>query len=291
MLERLLTKLRAHPFDIILTTAAYFGVVFSLMSGTPTDPPTSDFAYYMDMANGLYVPDPFGKRILMPFIVGLLGANIYVFHYINLILVTFSAVLLYMSNGKNKQSFISALLYLGCTRAITMYAGEPSPDGMTYFLIASTIFLVGKNYDWLNIVVFVLAAANHPISFVIVVAVFVISNYESPIKLLYLIPGAIVFLFLLPSSYGYIYFPDLPRLLNVVKSVNVLWLGILTIRKDKESFLLLSIILSCLGFSLVASNIDRILSPLGLFLAPRFVSLLYPPEQDQTIDSENPNNG
>jgi len=284
MIESLLTRIRTHPYNLILIAATYFGVTFSLTSGTPTIPPISDFAYYADMANGLPAPDPFSTRILMPFIVSLLGGSPLVFHYINLVLVTLCATGLYITKY-NKQSFLSGLLFLGCTRAITIYSGEPSPDGMTYFLIIAALLIVEYEYDWLNVIVLTLAAANHPISFVIVGAIIVINNYKKPMKLLYIIPGVIVFIFLIPQSYGVIFYPDLPRLLNVVKSVNILWLGLLTLRKDRESVLLVSIILSTLGFSFIASNIDRVLSPLGILLAPRFVSILYP-ENESLVDEE-----
>jgi hypothetical protein len=285
MFESQIARIRKHPFNLLLILATYFGVTFSLTSGTPTIPPVSDFAYYIDMANGLPAPDPFGKRILMPFIVGLLGGSPYVFHYINLALITLSATLLYMTKY-NKQSFLSGLLFLACTRAITIYSGEPSPDAMTYFLIGSALFLVNYEYDWLNVVVLTLAAANHPISFVIVGAIIVINNFDKPMKWLYLVPGIVVFIFLIPQSYGLIYYPDIPRLLNVVKSVNILWLGVFTIRKDRDSVLLISIILATLGFSFIASNIDRVLSPLGILLAPRFVSILYP--EKEVEESRNP---
>jgi hypothetical protein len=288
LLDSLFDRIRVYPYNLILVIATYFGVTFSLTSGTPTIPPISDFAYYVDMANGLFAPDPFGKRILMPFIVGLLGGSPYTFHYLNLALITMCTTLLYLSYGRNQQSFISGLLFLACTRAITLYAGEPSPDGMTYFLIASAIFLVNTKYHWLNLITITLAAANHPISLVIVGVIIVIYNYDKPERLLTLIPGAIVFLLLMPTSYGTIFIPDIPRLLNMVKSVNVLWLGVFAIRRDKESVLLILIILCTFGFSLIASNIDRILSPLGMFLAPMFLSLLYPKKDDESDTIDNP---
>ncbi len=282
MIQSLLSRLRQYPYNLILVAITYSGVTFSLTSGTPTIPPVSDFAHYVDMANGLPAPDPFGKRILMPFIIGLLGGGTpHAFHYVNLVLITLSAIILYMDKY-NTQSFLSGLLFLGCTRAITIYAGEPSPDAMTYFLIASALYLANNEYDWLNVILLTLAAANHPISFLIVGAIIVIMNYDKPLKFLYTIPGIIVFILLFPESYGTIFYPDIPRLLNIAKSVTILWLGVLTVRKDRESVLLISVIVGAIGFTFIASNIDRILSSIGLLLAPRFVSLLNPEKEEES---------
>ena len=114
----------------------------------------------------------------------------------------------------------------------------------------------------------------------------VTAKYDTPVKMLYLIPGFVVFLLLLPQSYGAIFVPNIPRILNMVKSVTVLWIGLLTLRKDRESFLLLSVLAVCIGFSLIASNIDRVLSPLGIFLAPRLLSIINPLPNTDTLASE-----
>ncbi len=275
LLNSLLSRIRSLPSNALFVFVTYLGVVFSLTSRTPTEPPVSDFAYYVDMANGLPAPDPFGKRILVPFIASLFGGSPLAFHYMNIIFVALASLLLYLSNKGGDRGFIVGILFLTGTRAITIYAGEPSPDGMIYLLIALTIYLVEIQKDWLFVIVAPLAAATHPIAFVITTIVWSMQNYKEYRKFLLLVPGVLVFLWLLPQSYGTLYLPDLSRILWMARSITVLWLGLLALRKNKESLLVLFVIIACFGFSLLATNVDRVFAPIGLFLAPMFVRVVF----------------
>lgn len=58
--EQVLKHLHSFPHNVVLVSVIFLGVAFTLTSRTPTKPPISDFAYYVDMANGLPAPDPFG---------------------------------------------------------------------------------------------------------------------------------------------------------------------------------------------------------------------------------------
>jgi len=280
--EQILKQLRSFPNNVLLVSIVFLGVAFTLTSRTPTEPPISDFAYYVDMANGLSAPDPFGKRILVPFLAGLLGGSPLAFHYMNIILVAGAAVLLYLKSDSREQGLVSSLLFLGCTRAITIYAGEPSPDGMTYFLIALTLYLLNTDKDWCIIIVACFAAATHPIAIIMVGLIWFANNTSKPVQLLYLVPGVLVFICLFPQSYGMLFIPDIPRALAMVKSVNVLWIGILSVRKDSKGLTLIGAICVCTGFSLVASNVDRVFSSLGLLLAPMLGKLVLPKKSEPT---------
>lgn len=280
ILQKLAKGIGELPHNIVFVTIAILGVTFSLTSGTPTEPPISDFAFYVDMANGLSAPDPFARRILVPFLAGLLGGSPMVFHYMNIILVAGAAVLLYLRSDSDAQGLVASLLFLGCTRAITIYAGEPSPDGMTYFLIALTMFLLNTDKEWGVAIAACLAATTHPIAIIMIGLIWVINKTGEPIRLLYLVPGILIFIYLFPQSYGVLFVPDIPRILAMVKSINVLWIGLLSIKKDSKGLMIVGAICACAGFSLVASNVDRVFSSLGLFLAPMLAGLVFPRQEE-----------
>ncbi|MHA1928258.1 MAG: hypothetical protein ACTSV2_06735 [Candidatus Thorarchaeota archaeon] len=281
-IDSLFDRIRSFPNNILFVLITFSGVVFSITTGTPTTPPISDFEHYVDMANGLEAPDPFGKRILVPFLIGLMGGDPFVFHYVNLVLLVFAAAILYLYMDGDVRGLLTGLLFLGCTRAISMYAGEPSPDAMTYLLIALTLYLTKKDIDWSILVIAPLAAATHPICCVFVSIIWLVQVFPDIKKSLYLIPGIIVFLLLLPESYGTLFLPDLERILWIVKSINILWIGVLALRKNRFSYLVILLILTTAGFSLIATNVDRIFSFLGLAMAPLFIEILYPKEDDET---------
>lgn len=279
IVQKLVEDIGKLPNNIVFVTIAILGVTFSLTSGTPTEPPISDFAFYVDMANGLSAPDPFAGRILVPFLAGLLGGSPIVFHYMNIILVAGAAVLLYLRSDSGEQGLVASLLFLGCTRAITIYAGEPSPDGMTYLLIALTMFLLNTDKEWGIVIIACLAAATHPIAIIMIGLIWVINKTGEPVRLLYLVPGVLIFIYLFPQSYGVLFVPDIPRVLAMAKSINVLWIGFLSIKKDSKGLALIGAICACTGFSLVASNVDRVFSSLGLFLAPMLAKLVLPKQE------------
>jgi hypothetical protein len=79
-----------------------------------------------------------------------------------------------------------------------------------------------------------------------------------------------------------LFIPDIPRVLAMVKSVNVLWIGILSVRKDSKGLALIGAICACAGFSLVASNVDRVFSSLGLLLAPMLGELVLPKKSESS---------
>lgn len=112
----------------------------------------------------------------------------------NIILVAGAAVLLYLRSDSREQGLVSSLLFLGCTRAITIYAGEPSPDGMTYFLIALTLYLLNTDKDWSIVIVACLAAATHPIAIVMVGLIWAANNTGELVRILYLVPGVLIFI-------------------------------------------------------------------------------------------------
>ena len=77
-----------------------------------------------------------------------------------------------------------------------------------------------------------------------------------------------------------LFMPDIPRVLAIVKSVNVLWIGVLSVRKDSNGLTLVGAICACAGFSLIASNVDRVFSSLGLLLAPMLGELVLPKKSE-----------
>ena len=275
MIDRLFMRIRALPENLLFVGVTYFGAVLALTSWTPTVPPVSDYVYYINMANGIPAPDPFGKRILVPFIVGLIGGTPDAFHYFNVVLLTLAVCLLYLGNDGGRRGFIIGLLFLSCTRAIVLTAGEPSPDAMTYLLVAMALYLVKIEHKWGIVFLAPIAAATHPIAFVIVTVIWVVNSLPDIVKLILLVPGIIVFVILLPHTYGTLFIPDFTRILWMVKSLSILWLGILGLRSNREGVQLLLVVGCCFGFSLLATNVDRIFSTLGLFLSPYLVNLIH----------------
>jgi hypothetical protein len=275
MIHRLLTRVRAFPENLLFVAATYFGAILTLTSWTPTIPPVSDFVHYVNMANGIPAPDPFGRRILVPFLASLFGGTPYVFHYMNVVLLTLATCVLYLYNDGGKKGFITGLLFLSCTRAIVLTVGEPVPDAMTYLLLALMLYLTKIEHKWGVILIAPLAAATHPIAFVIVNVIWVVHVFPDIVKILFLMPGVIVFILLLPQSYGTLYIPDIVRILWMAKSLGILWIGFLGIRKNRDGVQLLMVIACCFGFSLLATNVDRIFSFLGLFLSPLLANIIF----------------
>jgi len=236
----------------------------------------SDFVHYVNMANGIPAPDPFGKRILVPFLASLFGGTPDAFHWMNVVLLTFAVCFLYLANDGGRKGFITGLLFLTCTRAIVLTTGEPVPDAMTYLLVAISLYLTKEERLKYGIIVIApLAAATHPIAFAIVTLIWVMYSIPDVVKILFLIPGAIVFILLFPQSYGTLLIPDLVRVLWMAKSLGILWIGVLGIKMNRDGMQLLLVIACCLGFSLLATNVDRVFSVAGLFLSAYLTNMIF----------------
>ncbi|MEM4735837.1 MAG: hypothetical protein QXS20_09005 [Candidatus Thorarchaeota archaeon] len=98
-----------------------------MTSGTPTEPPVSDFAYNVDVANGLAASDPSGKRILVPLVAGLLGGSPLALHSLNVVVVALASLPVYLVNGAGDRRFIVGTMFLTVTRAIVLLCRRTKP--------------------------------------------------------------------------------------------------------------------------------------------------------------------
>lgn len=248
-----------------LLVVVYGITIYILTYGTPTTPAISDFALYVRMAQGdLGVPEPWSLRPFVPAVASLLGGTEVAFHYLNMGLLLMTAMVLAFTH----KNYVIPILFLFGTQAVDKYAGEPGLDAMMYFLIAMSIYLTTVKNKRISTVgmytISAVAAATHPMVFVLTTIVFVFDRRPYVIVL-----GMIVALILMPSAYGALYLLDIARLRGIIFSLSFLWIGVFTFNKDLNSVRDLLILLGCFGFTLLASNVIRMIAPAGLILAPR----------------------
>ena len=253
-----------------LLVGIYGIIIYVLTSGTPTTPVISDFAFYVRMAQGdSSVPEPWSLRPFVPAVANLLGGTEAAFHYLNMLLLLMTSLVLALTY----KNYVIPIFFLFGTHAVDRYAGEPGLDAMMYFLVAMSIYLTTVDNKYLSTAgmctISVAAAATHPMAFILTTIVFIFDKRPEVI-----IVGAIVALILLPCAYGVLYLPDVARLRGIVYSLSFLWIGILTFNRDSDSARDLLILLGCFSFTLLASNVTRMIAPAGLILAPRALEFM-----------------
>jgi len=243
--------------------AAYAVTIYLLTAKTPTVPAVSDYAYYVSMAQGdLGVPVPFNTRILVPFLAGLFGGTEMVFHYMNILLALATCLLM----AYHFRDLIAPLFFLLGTAQLRYSLGEPSIDAMIYLLVMVAIITAEWESPLAIPLVSVLAAMTHPVAFVLTSAIFTV--YRRPH---YTALGIVVFLVLFPAQ-GSLYLPTVSRMLWGLVYMSFLWAGLFTLGHNRESLRDLVVLACCGGFTILASNVARMLAPAGLVLAPRAVS-------------------
>jgi len=255
---------------ILFLVGIYGIIIYMLTYGTPTTPAISDFALYVRMAQGdSNVPEPWSLRPFVPAVASLLGGTEAAFHYLNMLLLLMTSLVLALTY----KNYVIPILFLYGTYAVGRYAGEPGLDAMIYFLVAMSVYLTTVDNEYCSTAgmctISVMAAATHPMAFILTTIVFIFDRRPEVI-----IVGACVALFLLPSSYGFLFLPDFARVRGIIYSLSFLSIGLFTFKKDSDSVRDLLILLVCLGFTLLASNVIRMIAPAGIVLAPRALKFL-----------------
>jgi len=251
-------------------SGVYAVVIYIITANTPTIPAVSDYAYYVDMAQGNPVPEPWNKRILVPFLASLFGGTEQAFHYINLALLLVSCLMLAYLYA----DYLVPLFFVLGTITMPNVVGEAGVDSMIYFLVVLSLLVSFKKLDYTMPLISVLAALTHPIALVLTSIIFI-----SEKKPYVIVIGAILFIVaLIPvGSYGLaLYLPDFQRFKWTIFALSFLWVGVLLFPQDlRDRYMRMEgvrdifIILCCFGFTFLASHAGRMMAPAGVVLAPR----------------------
>jgi len=236
-----------------------------------------DSSKYIDMASGLTTVEPWSNRPLIPFLAGVFSDMTnqdiaHSFYYLNIGFFAIAGLTLLYRFG-----LLTALVTMTCTYPASLIFGKALLDSAVFMAVAVSLFLIDGEYMPFVIIWTTISAALHPMAFALCMVVLAFAAYEQsslifPFSMWYLVLPAVVFLaFFLPSTYSILLIPDLNDLLYSLKVLNVLWLGLFFLRKDKESFLLLLLLGVCLFFVPFLTMPARAFTPLALVLGPRLV--------------------
>ena len=253
-------------FFHLLMIGVYGIAIYLLTAQTPTVPAISDYALYVRMAQGdMTVPAPWNTRVLVPFLVSLLGGTEWAFHWLNLLLLLLACIIL----AATYNDYFAPLLFLFGVTVLRTSVGEAGIDAMIYLLVAIALMLSeregGTALYLIKLLLPVFAALTHPMALVLIGMVYLFNKEPH----LLLLGGTVFVLWLFPVTYGNLYWMDLKRLGGVIFYLSFLWIGGFTFKRDTTSLRDILIVICCIGFTFLASHAGRMIAPAGLVLAPR----------------------
>ena len=208
----------------------------------------ADVGIYLEMCNGAEVAEPWNSRILIPWIVGLLGGTFEVFVLLNLIMF---AVALYVY-ATVYDVFTALAFVVGTFSVLQIVIQLPLLEAPILLLIALALWVREKGNAYWFIPLCAVAAMTHPVALVIVVLVLITSGYGGWVFPLFAIPGIVVMYVLWPGS-GMVLMLPIEIYKTVIMTVGVFWIGLLRIRKDRQGAMVLLVLGSCLCFAMVAT--------------------------------------
>jgi len=221
-------RLESLKWPLMICVYAY--VVYLVMRETPTIPAISDYAVYMDMARGDPAVAPWNSRVLIPWIVGVLGPTETTFHNLNMFFILFTCIVL----AYHFKDFLAPLLFVGFSLTMRESAGEAGLDAAIFLFVAVALFLADRDLDYAIPLLSVLAALTHPTAYLLIAAIFTVKRKPHLVIL-----GGVVLLAI--SSFGLystrIFLPYLPRVIAGMNELNILLLGFFTL---KETVILFS---------------------------------------------------
>ncbi|MHA2380105.1 MAG: hypothetical protein ACXADO_10070 [Candidatus Thorarchaeota archaeon] len=249
------------------------GAAYTLVANPLSWTLWGDASKYIDMANGLPSSEPWSSRPLIPYLAGLLSSSLSIdiavsFYYINIVLFASACLFLYREHG-----LTATLVTMACfSPAINIY-GKILLDAAIFFWLAVALFIRDRPYTLAVWCVF--AAAVHPIALALCGVVLVYSVVESPYWMPCLFPlilAIVYWVWFWPvGSYTVLMMPGLDDLLYTLKMLNALWLGLLFLRRDRESVLIVLLLIVCIGFVPLLTMPARAFPPMALLLGPRLV--------------------
>ena len=249
----------------VVVSAVCIVVTVLIALTVPTWVP-SDVQTYMDMVNGLEVSEPFNTRVLVPWLVNVLGGTYEHFVMFNLILF---AIALYIY--ASVYDLVTALAFVvGTFSVLQIVIQVPMLESAILLLIALALW-VSKNGNGLWFVpLCVIAALTHPIAFAIVVVICLTSGSEGWLPLLYVLPGVLVMVLLWPAGYGELMLP-IEIYKTILITIGVFWIGLLRVRRDRHGVLVLAVLVLTLGFSMIATWTAKLVYYNMLVLGPYLV--------------------
>jgi hypothetical protein len=229
---------------------------------------TYDADQYLRMIEGFSAEEPYITRPLIPLLVrGLVllfhTDPLFTFNQFNAFLVILTCLVLLREHG-----LIAALVTMLCTVSFVWYLGQPLLDAAIFLWVA--IALSFRNNLYVLAILTPLAMAIHPIAFVLCSIVFLFSTRPTfTIPLLCLLGVSYYFFFAPPAGFALFMLPTLDNMLSGAKALNVLWLGIFTLKKDRESAMFVLMFFACFAFTFYMTSWARAFAPLGLILGPK----------------------
>lgn len=252
----------------IVAGAAYHIVTSALVWGI-----WPDCEKYISMAEGLSVGDPFGRRIFIPWlasvVMAIVGCDaVSAFYNLNMGFVFLASLIIL-----REYDLLTALIVLSCTGGFSIYFGKALLDAAIFLLIVLALYFANhKNTAALFCVLF-LSVLTHPIGFVLCGIIFVFS-VDLPHLVLIAVSLMVFYLWFMPVTYVTFRAHDIIAVFAVLKMLSVQWLGVLTLRRDRQSLMILALIAACCGFSLFLTWPARAFVMLSPILAPRLRELI-----------------
>lgn len=224
---------------------------------------------YIDMALGIGANAPWAFRPLVPFLAGvvssLFGVNIpLAFLALNTSFFALAGLLILRTFN-----LTTAVVTMACMSPAVTIFGVPLLDAAIFMFVAVALFL--REWAYPLMVWTMLSAAVHPMAFALCMVVLMFSAFENSLPYLFFFPPVIFMLFFWPSTYTTLLLPELNDLLYSLKVLNALWLGLLFLRKDRESLLVVVMLAACLFFVPFLTMPARAFSPMALVLGPMLV--------------------
>ena len=269
----------------IIERLIIIGASFTLITNYLSTILWSDSYKYLDMANGLGTVDPWARRPFIPFLAGMI-ANLFsldtarAFYFVNIGLFILASLLLYQQHD-----LTTTLVTISCMAPVIGFFGKVLLDSAIFFCVVMGLFLKERPYPlmvWTTVL-----TAVHPMAFglCLVVLLFAISKKR---EVFLMVPPIAVFLiwFMPFGSYTLLLYPDLVDLLYILKSLNVLWLGVLFFRPTKHSLMFLSMLAVCIGFVFFLTSPLRAFIPLAALLGPQLMEGVRPALVIKEIEKE-----
>jgi hypothetical protein len=191
-----------------------------------------------------------------------------VFYNLNLLFTFLAGVIIL-----RKHDLLTALIALGCTAALVDYFGKALLDAGIFFWVVLALYLAEQHKTALLGVVVLLSTAVHPIAFALCSIIFAFNVDKREVPFL-LGPLAIYYIYFMPTSYAVLMLHGPMAVISVLLMLNAQWFGAFTLRRDKESLMILVMFCACCGFSLLMTWPARTFVMLSPVLAPRLVEMI-----------------